>query len=255
MAAIGQSRIIIKRKKNVTSDVHHGGAWKVAYADFVTAMMAFFLMMWLLSATTEGQKEGLADYFSPEIVMSTESGGSQSMLSGQSIAVDGTIGQTDAEAEEDSLKDVEAMLEASSGESTVEDDLLQHIQTRISDEGLIVDLFDLPGAPLFQPGTATPTLLLGDLLAVVDDVFRSASNGIAVKGYVRATAVVVRDQDAWPLSAARAEAVRIRLAQGWTGEKRLLRVEAHGDKAPILSDRMDVRNNRIEMILLRNVAR
>ena len=255
MAATGHAQVRIKRKKYVTGTGHHGGAWKVAYADFVTAMMAFFLMMWLLNSTTEDQKQGLADYFSPAIPISTESGASQSMLSGQSIAVDGTIGQPDGEAESEMLAAVEAELSARSGESTVEDNLLQHIKTRISDEGLIVDLFDLPGEPLFRPGTATPTTLLRDLIAVVDDVFRDAPNAIAVKGYVRLTAVVRRDQDAWPLSAARAEAVRIRLAGGWVGEERLLRTEAHGDRAPSLPDRMDVRNNRLELILLRNVAR
>ncbi|MCA8904464.1 MAG: chemotaxis protein MotB, partial [Hyphomonas sp.] len=56
---------IIKRKKVVKGEGHHGGAWKVAYADFVTAMMAFFLLMWLLNATTEDQRKGIADYFSP----------------------------------------------------------------------------------------------------------------------------------------------------------------------------------------------
>ena len=59
--------LIIKRKKVSGGDGHHGGAWKVAYADFVTAMMAFFMMMWLLNATTEQQRKGIADYFSPTI--------------------------------------------------------------------------------------------------------------------------------------------------------------------------------------------
>jgi len=57
--------VIIKRKKIIAADGHHGGAWKVAYADFVTAIMAFFMLMWLLNATTEQQKKGIADYFSP----------------------------------------------------------------------------------------------------------------------------------------------------------------------------------------------
>ena len=55
--------IIIKRKRGAAAEGHHGGAWKVAYADFVTAMMAFFLLMWLLNATTEEQRKGIADYF------------------------------------------------------------------------------------------------------------------------------------------------------------------------------------------------
>ena len=67
--------VIIKRKKKVVGGGHHGGAWKVAYADFVTAMMAFFMMMWLLNATTEQQRQGLADYFSPTIPINRVSGG------------------------------------------------------------------------------------------------------------------------------------------------------------------------------------
>ncbi|MEO1001108.1 MAG: flagellar motor protein MotB, partial [Pseudomonadota bacterium] len=67
MAQGNDQRPIIKRKKIVAGGGHHGGAWKVAYADFVTAMMAFFLLMWLLNATTEAQRKGIADYFSPTI--------------------------------------------------------------------------------------------------------------------------------------------------------------------------------------------
>lgn len=79
--------IIIKKIKKV-SHAHHGGAWKVAYADFVTAMMAFFLLLWLLNATTEEQKQGLADYFSPASVSSSGSG-SGGVLGGLTISVDG----------------------------------------------------------------------------------------------------------------------------------------------------------------------
>src|SRR6056297_3268960 len=67
--------VIIKRKKVVAEGGHHGGAWKVAYADFVTAMMAFFLLMWLLGATTEQQRKGIADYFNPTLPLDRVSGG------------------------------------------------------------------------------------------------------------------------------------------------------------------------------------
>jgi len=77
--------IIIKRKKVVKADGHHGGAWKVAYADFVTAMMAFFLLMWLLNATSEDQRKGLADYFNPQLPISRTSAGGAGMLSGDTI--------------------------------------------------------------------------------------------------------------------------------------------------------------------------
>ena len=75
---------IIKRKKVVSGGGHHGGAWKVAYADFVTAMMAFFMLMWLLNATTEKQRKGIADYFSPDIPVSRASAGGSGMFQGDS---------------------------------------------------------------------------------------------------------------------------------------------------------------------------
>src|SRR5437667_5346607 len=74
MSVSGERPIIIKRIKKSAGGGHHGGAWKVAYADFVTAMMAFFLLMWLINTTTPEQKRGIADYFAPESVSRSESG-------------------------------------------------------------------------------------------------------------------------------------------------------------------------------------
>jgi len=82
--------VIIKRSKKGGHEAHHGGAWKVAYADFVTAMMAFFLLLWLLNATTEAQKQGIADYFSPTS-LSMSSGGAGGMLGGQTISSPGAM--------------------------------------------------------------------------------------------------------------------------------------------------------------------
>ena len=83
--------IIVKRIKAAPEAGHHGGAWKVAYADFVTAMMAFFLLMWLLNATTEDQRKGLADYFDPAIPLSPMSGGGTDVLSGDSVYAADTL--------------------------------------------------------------------------------------------------------------------------------------------------------------------
>ncbi len=89
MADVEQT-IIIKKVKKVSHAAHHGGAWKVAYADFVTAMMAFFLLLWLLNATTEEQRSGISDYFAPASVARTQ-GGSGGMLGGLSIAKKGAM--------------------------------------------------------------------------------------------------------------------------------------------------------------------
>jgi chemotaxis protein MotB len=85
MAKRGDKKsITIIKKEEVIAGGHHGGAWKVAYADFVTAMMAFFLLMWLLNATTEAQRRGLADYFSPTIATARGTSGSGQPFGGRS---------------------------------------------------------------------------------------------------------------------------------------------------------------------------
>ncbi len=107
--------IIIKKIKK-GGHAHHGGAWKVAYADFVTAMMAFFLLLWLLNATTDEQKQGIADYFTPAAV-STSKSGAGALLGGQSISSPGALQNTA------SMPSVALKLTASSGASDGEDDL------------------------------------------------------------------------------------------------------------------------------------
>src|ERR1700709_2946262 len=83
--------VIIKRNEFIEGGGHHGGAWKVAYADFVTAMMAFFLLMWLLNATTEDQRRGLADYFSPNNLMSHASSGTGQPFGGHTAFDQGAL--------------------------------------------------------------------------------------------------------------------------------------------------------------------
>src|SRR5271165_3622768 len=85
------SGLTIIRREEVAEAAHHGGAWKVAYADFVTAMMAFFLVMWLLNATTEDQRKGLADYFSPNSLLSHASSGTGQPFGGHTAFDEGAL--------------------------------------------------------------------------------------------------------------------------------------------------------------------
>src|SRR3954453_17706474 len=91
MARPGNGTIIIKKIKKGGHGGHHGGSWKVAYADFVTAMMAFFLLLWLLNVTTDVQKRGIADYFDPAIAMKQNSSGSGGILGGRVIGSPGAM--------------------------------------------------------------------------------------------------------------------------------------------------------------------
>ncbi|MGR3722414.1 flagellar motor protein MotB, partial [Abyssibius alkaniclasticus] len=101
MAENTNIRPIIKKKKNVQAAGHHGGAWKVAYADFVTAMMAFFLLMWLLNATTEEQRKGIAAYFNPGIPAYMATGGGDGMFNGEDLFTEMTENQSGTGASED----------------------------------------------------------------------------------------------------------------------------------------------------------
>ena len=271
--------IIIKRKKVVKGGGHHGGAWKVAYADFVTAMMAFFMLMWLLNATTEQQRKGLADYFSPTIPINRVSGGGNGAFGGDSIFSEKRLAQNgtgatsthaaqeqsargdsgtadnkaEAEAEAERFESLDAQLRGHGGESAVMENKLRHIVTRITDEGLLIELFERDDTPLFVDGTAEPTQLMRDLALLISQTTQSVSNGIAVGGHVRAHPVVLVDNPAWRLSTARATAMREMLQDGGIPTTRIQRVTGHADRKPVVDDTMARRNNRIEIVLLRDV--
>lgn len=254
--------IIIKRKKIVQGGGHHGGAWKVAYADFVTAMMAFFLMMWLLGATTESQRRGLADYFNPSIPVHRISSGGEGMFGGTDVETreqtapappdaieDAASGAAQAEVE--TFDDIQQRLNGMGGESPVMDEALRHIITRQTDEGLVLEIFDLPNAPLFDPDSETPTPLLRQIIDVLSQVFGMVSNRLAIEGHTRSYTVVQADDPRWRLSMARAEHVRHMLTDSGLDPGRLARVTGHADRRPADPNPMAVRNNRIELILLR----
>jgi chemotaxis protein MotB len=269
--------VIIKRKKKVVGGGHHGGAWKVAYADFVTAMMAFFMMMWLLNATTEQQRQGLADYFSPTIPVNRVSGGGDGAFYGDSIFSEETLphnglGATTEHAtqkeqasgatgvSEDGMEraEADAQLKATieellgrGGESSVMENVLEHIVTRITDEGVVIELFATDGNPLFAEGSDEPTDLMRELVAIVAEVSKIVTNEIAVEGHVRAQPEVIARSTVWEDSAQRATSIRLMLQDVGTGSDRFQRVTGHADREPTVDNPMAVRNDRIEIVLLR----
>ena len=269
--------IIIKRKKVSGGDGHHGGAWKVAYADFVTAMMAFFMLMWLLNATTEKQRKGIADYFSPTIPINRVSGGGDGSFGGDSVFSEVTLpqngtgassqrpteskqarGETGAQQSEDTTAEqdevfetLEARLIGKGGETKVMDNDLQHIVTRLTDEGLVIELFALEDTPLFEDGTDIPTPLLRDLSRLITEAARTVENDIAVEGHVQAQPIVVAERSTWQMSVARADAMRKLLKQTGIATDRVKRVTGHADREAAVKNPMAVRNNRIEVIFLR----
>lgn len=266
--------IIIKRKKVVKGDGHHGGAWKVAYADFVTAMMAFFLLMWLLNATTEEQRKGLADYFNPTIPISRISGGGSDGLNGSSIFTEETLARMGTGASHErsvespaTAKDkAEAHENAAADQKQIEENLKslkeslgeksqalsEHMLIKMSPEGLVVELVDSESTPLFKVGSSEPSDVLIQLLDHVAGSFSSFGNDIKIVGHTdsrryRNDALY----DNWNLSADRANAARRLLLREGVNPARIREVSGKADTDPlILEDPSAAQNRRISITLL-----
>ncbi|WP_298859173.1 flagellar motor protein MotB [uncultured Sulfitobacter sp.] len=266
--------IIIKKKKIIKGGGHHGGAWKVAYADFVTAMMAFFMLMWLLNATTEQQKAGLADYFTPTIPIVQSSGGGNGAFGGESIfseqtltkngtgasvsrvsAEDKALGETigDTDGQNEVFESLNELLLGQGGESEVMENLLEHIVTRITDEGLVIEVYSRDALQIFESDSATPTSLLRDLATLISEISKTVTNDIAIGGHVRARPLVLIDNPVWDLSQQRATQLRLLLEDRGIASGRIQRVTGHADREHVVRDPMALRNDRIEIVLLRSV--
>jgi chemotaxis protein MotB len=264
--------VIIKRKKVIAGGGHHGGAWKVAYADFVTAMMAFFMLMWLLNATTEKQRKGIADYFNPTIPVNRISGGGDGAFGGDSVFTEQSLAQSGTgasntspteqnnargnasggtEAEAKAYRDIETALTAMGGESMTMQQALRHIVTKVTDEGLVIELFDLANAPLFVGTTAEPTPVTRDIATMVTSVLALTANEVAVNGHVQAFPMTLIDNPVWDLSMQRAQSLRGLLVNEGLAGDRTQRVSGFADRKPVTPDPTAARNNRMEIILLR----
>ena len=274
MSAEAKAPIIIKRKKVVAAAGHHGGAWKVAYADFVTAMMAFFMLMWLLNATTEQQRKGLADYFTPSIAIARVSGGGDGAFGGSSLVEANTLpasgvgglpdvptgensdqsgsesGDKDAESLED-MKDVIEGLVGRGGESLISESVHKHINVRLTDKGLVIELFDLEGDPLFEPDTSIPTDTLTELTNVMAQLFQLVTNSVTIGAHTRSFSLVIRENPAWDLSAQRSDIQRQMFISSGLPEARIGQLISFGQQKPFENDPMAAKNNRLEITLLR----
>ncbi|MEX1251104.1 MAG: flagellar motor protein MotB [Hyphomonas sp.] len=279
--SVAEQPIIIRRKKVYKAEAHHGGAWKVAYADFVTAMMAFFLLMWLLNATTEEQRKGLADYFNPTIPMSRISGGGSDALNGSSVFTEDTLARsgtgsshqrsiespasnasfkeanrkseaenTASQAEAQAIADSLGSLKESLGNESRQ--LSEHLLIKMSPEGIVLELVDTESEPLFPVGRAVPSDLLIELLDLVSKSFSTFENDFKIAGHTdnrgyRNGAVY----DNWNLSADRANAARRMLLRTGIDPRRMREVSGKADTAPLnWENPAAAQNRRISITIL-----
>jgi chemotaxis protein MotB len=266
---------------------HHGGAWKVAYADFVTAMMAFFLLLWLLGATTEKQRKGIADYFAPTLIDTKAIGiGGGGLLGGESITsknqlgpkasssviqsiampTDGTGGDKTGSGEKGSLRSSKVVVAedkkafesmrrkvmAEIAGSARLSRLAKQVRFVMTSQGLRIDLVDNADYSMFALGTTVLQPEASQLVGLVADAVKQTGNPVMIRGHTDSVPYGdPRAMNNWMLSTGRAEATRRRLALAGIPEARFSRIEGVADREPLVrDDATDPRNRRVAITLL-----
>lgn len=282
--------IIIKKIKKVSGG-HHGGAWKVAYADFVTAMMAFFLLMWLLNVTTKEQLEGIADYFTPSVA-SVSTSGSGGVMGGLSMVSEGVktddktlaVGETkdnvakeeekqevvkeekpDEKVSENQFEKLKAQEEQKQFDQAIQDikqaiqddpsmqDLAKNLIVDQTQEGLRIQIVDQQGKSMFASGSAKMYDETYRLIEKVSQVVQKLPQKISVRGHT--DAVPYGDSatyDNWNLSADRANASRQALVKAGLAPERIANVAGKADTEHLFpNEPTSPQNRRISIILMR----
>ena len=268
---------IIVKKITIVAAGHHGGAWKVEYADFVTAMMAFFLLLWLLGATTEKQRKGIADYFTPTLVKLKQGGaGSNGLLGGSSLTEvdsypnragqtgtramtiprDATGGPKEGSGNMKKVASMRARLDAKLAASKELKALARQVRMVDTIEGIRIDLVDDANFSMFELGTTLLTTQATGLLKAIAATVGPEAGGLTIRGHT--DALPWRSgrggggaANNWSLSAGRAEATRQAMLRSGIAEARFRRIEGVADRELLVRDApQDPRNRRISILLM-----
>jgi chemotaxis protein MotB len=272
--------IIIKKVKKGGHGAH-GGAWKIAYADFVTAMMAFFLLMWLLGSTTEGDKKGIADYFGSPLKVAmgggSGSGDASHVVKGGGQDLTRSSGQVkggdvaapkrtlnlaalkaeQVRAEAARLQELKHTIEEKMGASDKLKAMSSQIRLDMTRDGLRIQIVDDKNRPMFASGSAVVQPYMRDLLRAIGDVLTEVPNLLTLEGHTDATPFPggERGYSNWELSADRANASRRELMVGGLDEQRVLRVQGLAFSQPFdRDDPTSPTNRRISIIVMNREA-
>ncbi len=273
--------IIIKRIKKSGHAVH-GGAWKIAYADFVTAMMAFFLLMWLLGSTAQGDLKGLSDYFNSPLKVAmaggSGSGNSNSMMPGGGTDLSRSAGQgkpssstptptkkqiADAAkaevAKQDSkrLAALQAKIEKLIADTPKLNEYRAQIHMEVTPDGLLIEIVDDQNRPMFASGSAAVKSYMRDILREIGAALNGVENRVSLAGHTDATPYSGGNggYSNWELSADRANATRRELVAAGMPDDKLARVA--GLAATSLLDEADPKspaNRRISITIMTREA-
>jgi len=279
MADDSQRPIVIKRIKKVSGGAH-GGAWKIAYADFVTAMMAFFLLMWLLGSTSKAKLEGISQYFQTPLKVALAggegSGDSSSVIKGGGTDLTRSLGQVkkgevegkktinlDAsrakkeQEESQRLKDIKDKLDKAVASNPKMQQFKKQMKIDITSEGLRIQIVDDKNRPMFDSGGAVMKSYTRDILREIGKTLNELPNRISLSGHTDAVAYAGGDAgySNWELSADRANASRRELVAGGLEDGKVLRVVGLGSAIPFDKDDPNSSvNRRISIIVMNKKA-
>ncbi|MFP4098469.1 MAG: flagellar motor protein MotB [Alphaproteobacteria bacterium] len=260
--------------------VHYASAWKVAYADFMTAMMAFFLLMWLLNMTPQDTKEGIAEYFTPSDAMVSENdNGAGGILGGLTMTPEGArtsektpvipaqpdLAQNyrgggknrknisiESDVQRKRFEQIAEKIKQAVMEHKTLRDLMDNIEITITPEGLKIEIVDQESESMFPSGSASMFEKTRELLSQITSVIIEMPNELSIRGHTDG----VRYADGstytnWELSVDRANAVRRAMLSSGFPDDRLHNVMGRADNAPLVEDNpLDPRNRRITLLLL-----
>jgi len=269
------SLTIIRRSSKGGHGAHHGGAWKIAYADFVTAMMAFFLLMWLLGSTTKGEKAGIADFFNQPLRVALNngsySGGATSILDGggkdftQSQIGDNSHPESDRnkqkatssaqQREEDMkrLRGLKAKIEKLIDQNAKLKPFKNQIRLDITSEGLRIQIMDAQNRPMFPSGSTILAAYTKSILDEIGTALNDVDNKVSIAGHTDSMPYSGGEKgySNWELSSERANAARRELICGGMQDGKVIQVRGLADALPL--DKHDPgapMNRRISILVL-----
>jgi chemotaxis protein MotB len=270
-----KSTIVIKRIKK-GGHGHHGGAWKIAYADFVTAMMAFFLLMWLLGSTTKGDLKGISDFFASPMQVAmmggSGAGDANSVIQGGGPSLTQQTGQVkrgDTEEEKRKrrqqrqkeerarMEELKIKMEGALFSNAKLAELRKQIRVEVTPDGLRIQIVDDFNRPMFALGSAQVQPYMRDLLQEIGKVLNQVDNKVALSGHTDSALYAKGDRgySNWELSADRANASRRELISGGMEPSKIVRVVGLADSS--LLDKADPKNplnRRISIIVMNKIA-
>jgi len=253
----GPAKVIIITKKAKGHGGHHGGAWKVAYADFVTAMMALFIMLWILSQTDKDVKQKISEYFRTGVF----SGAPSALQGGSGLLDKGYLDPTGSQSKELELETLEVTAskverflrtQAAGNEELAK--LMKDVHVQVTDEGLLIQIVDTKGSMLFDVNSSALKPALVDLLKLLGPMLQRIGNRVQIHGHTDGRKFPAGSPKTnWGLSFERADAAR-GVLEPMLNPGQLMGVYAHGDSQPTEADPLAPANRRLAILAVNRDA-